>query len=344
MEHCLKLASFKEIFKSAWIFYKSNWKTVVFLFLPLEIATLACFIALDLIPETDFFAATVGIVVFSLGGFVFPAFNKIITLDAPYLMERIAFGESIPKASVWYTSLVKRIIPISLVLFLIGVANFGFISLVMFIAGVLFVLFSLLLKSFSAYSAIGIVLAIGVTVSLAYAALRYIIKFFVGGRFSIYMYIFDKRLGLDAIVSSFLLTEGREFGIFWRSVGIWLVTSIPFLLLVFPINATLIARSFNDIYIQAMVMHVQPVIASPSTAVTILLDVMTSIAGLISVSFFVVLNYFLWKDVKATAKAFEETKYQKKRKTIRSLIGFGAVVFAAMIATSIIYGSMFGQW
>ncbi|MES2224222.1 MAG: hypothetical protein V4469_04820 [Patescibacteria group bacterium] len=344
MGHNLKLTPFKDIFKSSWVFYKSNWKTVVLLFLPLEIATLFCFIALDLIPpETDFFVATFCIVVFNFCGFVFSAFNKIITLDAPYLMERISFGENTPKAAVWYTSLVKRIIPISLVLFLIGVANFGFISLVVMIAGLLFVLFSLLLKSLSAYSAVGIVLAVGVTVSLAYTALRYIIKFFVGGMFSIYMYIFDKRLGLDAVVSSFLLTSGREFGIFWRSVGIWLVTTIPFFILVFPINATLIYQSFNAIYFQAMVLHVQPTISSPSTTVAVILDIMTSVAGLLSVSFFVVMNYFLWRDVKATAMAFEETKYQKTRKYIRSLIGFGAVLFVAAFAMAIIYGAMFGQ-
>jgi hypothetical protein len=343
MGHNLKLASFKDILKSSWVFYKINWKTVVLLFLPLEIATLFCFVALDLIPETDFFFASIGIVAFNVGAFIFSSFIKIITLDAPYLMERIAFGEKIPTTLVWYKSLIKRIIPIALVLFLIAVANFGFISLVLIIAGLVFVLISILLKYLSAYSVISVVISIAAAVILIYGALRYIVKFFVGGMFSIYMYIFDKRTGLDAVVSSFLLTDGREFGIFLRSVGIWFVTSIPFLILVLPINATIIYNSLSDLYLQVVILHQEPVISSPTIFVTVLLDVMTSISGIIGVSLFVVMNYFLWRDVKATGVPFEETKYQKTRKYIRSLIGFGSIFFVAAFAAAMVYGAMFGR-
>lgn len=336
MNNNLVLPSFKEIFKNSWAFYKANWKTVMLLLLPLEIVLLASYVVLDLIPESESAIAIIGIIVFSVFAFVFTSFGKIVTLAAPYLIERMTLGEKIPKVSFWYLSLIKRIIPISIVLLLVGILNFGFVSMVMIVAGAVFFLVSLLAKLISTHDALVIVLNITLVVALIYVVLKYVISFLVRGMFSMYVYFFENRSGLDALVSSFLITKGREFPIFWRTVGIWFVTSIPFFVLVMPINATIIYNSLSDLYVQVVILHQEPVIASPSMLVQILLDTMTSLAGLLGASLFVVMNYFLWKDIKDTSAAFEEGEYTKTRSNLKRIIGFGAVLFALIFLASLV--------
>ncbi len=342
MGHNLKLTSFKEICKSSWVFYKTNWKTIVLLFLPIEIAVLICFIVLDLIPQSDSLAVIVSVILFTIFGFIFSSLVKILTLGAPCVVEQVISGERIQKPTLWYWSIIKAIVPISIVLFLIGVLNFGFVSIVFLVSGAIFLLGSLLIDTISSYPSLSTVLNIALIVSLLYVVVKYTIIFFVRGMFSIYVYFFDKRTGLDAVVNSFLLASGKEFAVFWRSTGISVITIIPALILVAPINATIIYQSLGDLYFQVMVLHQEPMITSPSTPVSVLLDVMTMIAGIIGISFSVVMNYYLWRSVKMSATPFEEAKYAKTRKYLKSIIGFGVVFFVVAFVASIVYAVMFG--
>lgn len=338
MGHNLKLSPFKEIFKSTLVFYKANWKSLVSLFIPLEIIILVSFICLDFIPESGSLLSVVIFMTLTIVAFVATSFSKLLVLDAPRIVEKVVFGEKIPQVKAWYMSLVRKIIPLSIVMILVAIANFAFIFLVVMSAGFIFFLASLLTKGLPENSITAIVLVVATSVVILYTTLRFVVRFFVGGVFSVYLYVFEEKRGLDALTGSFLLTEGKRFSLFWRIVGIWIVTSIPFVLLVFPIQVSIVIDNFASAY-QSFLMREEPVLLEPSLFVSVMLNIFTSIASLVSTSLFIVFNYFLWKDLKATASPFEEVKYTKMRKNLRSLVGAGILILILMFVSALFFGA-----
>ncbi|MDB5204822.1 MAG: hypothetical protein JWP09_850 [Candidatus Taylorbacteria bacterium] len=338
MNHHQKLSPFRKIFKSTLVFYKTNWKKMVYLFLPIEAVVLISLICLDLIPDSDSVIAAIAVGLFSLATFIFSCFYKFLVLDAPGIVERINEGER-PHPKAWYKSVLRKIIPLAVVMFCVGILNFIFILLTMIPAGIVFLVTSILTKGLLQDSISSMLFTIALSVILLYFALRFIIKFFVGGIFSAYMYIFEGRKGLDAVASSFLLTSKRQFRLSWRMAIIWILSAVPFVLVAIAIGLFIPINNLSDIY-SAFFLHEEPALLNPGIFASVVLDVFTSLATLLSATFFVTFTYFLWKDVKTTSHAFNESEYSKTRKHLRSLIIVGIIVIAALIVFSLIYDTV----
>ena len=336
METNISPLSTKDLFKSSWEFYKQNWKKIVYLFLPLEIVVLVSYAILDILPTNDSSLVILSIVVFTALAFIFKSLVQFVALDAPRVVGGVVAGESVPQTKVWYKSVLKKIVPISIVLVLVGIANFTFLAFVILGGGFIISAVAFLFKAVPLNSFAGVLVGITTFVFVTYFAFKYVVRFFVGTSFSIYTYIFEGRTGLDAVTTSFLITKGNRFKVFWNLVLIWLVTLIPSVVLVFPINLSILIAHFGDIFYQATVLHQEPVLPESPLYVSLLLDIAASVATLISTSLLVVFNYFLWRGVRSNSVSFAEGEYNKTRKMLRSLVTLGIVLIVIVLAITLV--------
>jgi hypothetical protein len=349
-----KLQAFKHLLKDSKHFLKSNWKKILYLFLPIQIIIFVVAIVLDLIPsdtESNYLVVLSLISVFV--SFIGAAFLKMISVGAPLFLKSIEDTETNSKNIHWYKVILKKIIPIAWIGILVSLVNISFVTFVGFVSLIIFILPSvfvgiLLRFGFTDFAfsfqdlfvnntTVGTMLAVlfvGVIVSS--------IAFFINSYFSVYSFLMEGRKGLDALTTSFLSVSKRRAKIFWRVVGIWVISLIPFIILVFPIQAKIMYDALKSMAIEVFLLQIEPAWPEAPANILVIKDILYFVASIISLPIFVVLNYLLWKDVHATTVSFEENKYNKTRKWIKIGVWSGVLILVIFITFSIIAALSFG--
>lgn len=332
-----KLSPFSLLIENSWNLYKTNWKKITLLFLPVEILVLMSVFVIDITPQTGSFWLTLLAILFTLVAFLAKSFSKLLSIDAPLFVSTIYKGEHTPLLGIWYKNLLRKIVPLASILIFVFFLNFAFVTLLTLLGIVVFTLTAVFFRDFDPTSPL-VILSFVITLLAVYLILRTSIKFLVSGLFSTYVYVFEERKGLDAVATSFMLTKGKQFKLFWRLFGIWLISVIPFMLLVWPINGKIIFDNIESIYTQAFVLHIEPVIPDVSLLLTLLRDFFGSIAALFSLGFVAVAHYFLWKNLKERAVPFDGVAYAKTRNLIKHGVGIGIFLFAVIFFASLFFG------
>lgn len=340
-----KLTSFKHLLKNSKHFLKSNWKKIVLFFLPLQIIAFASVIVLDLLPRdagstsVQIFGTIFGTISF-LGALVL----SFSTVGAPLVLKDIEDNNHY-KNIHWYKSILKKIIPLLWIGLLVSFLNIAFITLIILISLIIFIIPSVIASILIQIGLTNLALsfqdvfvnniAVGIMLCVLFiAGLISIVAFVINSYFAMYAFLMEERKGLDAITTSFLSVSKRRAKIFWRIIGIWTITSIPFLVLVFPIQAKIIYDGLRLMAIEVFLLQIPPAWPEVPANILVIKDVLSSIASILSLPVFVVLNYFLWKDVRTTTANFEEEKYNKTRKWIKRGVWTGAIIVTIIIVLS----------
>jgi hypothetical protein len=335
MSHTHKLPSFKHLLKNSWHFYKANWKKLVGVFLPIELALLV----LTLVITFGFTPARFSLIAFIASIFILAMallqiFKKMMIFSGGLIATQIENGE---KMSVGdrYKEIFTQTVPIAWVAILgslymcaVAAASLAAALIVFFFP---FILFGLLARVFPSMIdfislnggaisiGIFIIAAIGFVVSNIYFALRV--------WFSSYTLLLEGKDGLDALASSSMFVRGRSWQIFWRMLVIGIIAILPILIILGPIYVKILIEAAKGMAI-AFALGLKPVFPPIATNLILWRSVLALIANIIWAPIFVVLNYFLWKDVKATALTFEEVLYTKTRKRIKICVWVGLVLVA----------------
>src|SRR3989344_2039196 len=341
MNHSHNLPLFKNLLRHSWHFYKANWKFLVLIFLPV----LFFILLLTLILRFGFSSAGVWVsALVTICGIVLAltkVFKQILLFSGGMIAFDIENGEN-KKIHLPYKKIALQVWPIIWVSALQFLFLFVFSIIVFIAAGIVllapFLLITAIVRAdpstisfFTLYG--NTITVVMLTVSLFGFILANI--FFLSGIwFSSYALLLDKRTGLDAIATSLTLTRGRRWQIFWRMIVIGLIALVPILIILGPVYIQILSEIIPKLLI-SLLLYVQFNIIAPWPEISSMLftwrTVLASIAYLISMPIFIVLNYFLWKDVKATAPVFEETTYIKTRKRAKIIISIGfllSLIFA----------------
>jgi len=160
------------------------------------------------------------------------------------------------------------------------------------------------------------------------------IYFLSGVWFSSYTLLLEGRKGIDALTTSIMLVRGRRIQICWRMIVIMLMALVPISIILGPVYAKIVAHVIPQLMIGAMLafqFHIFPALPSVSSALLLWQAVLGFVACLVAVPIFVALNYFLWKDVKATALPFDKKHYTKTRRLIKTCASIGAVLLVLVL-------------
>lgn len=347
MKNHTQLTKFKKIFEESKKFLNSNWKKIVYYFLPVQIIILVTAVVLDVLPrQTDSSILVIVGIIASLLSFLALISIKILSTGAPLILKDIDDNNH-SKNIHWYKNVLKKISGIVWIGALVSLLNITFISLIGFMAVMVFIAPSIVvgillrigLVDFAFYFQDIFVnnTMVGITLSVLFVgSVISSIAFLINSYFSMYAFLLEGRRGLDAIATSFMTVTKRRTKIFWRILCVWVVSLIPFLILLLPVQGKIIYDSLRGMAIQVFLLQVPPALPDIPVGTLLARDILSFIASVISVPIAVVLNYFLWKEVNATAQIFEESKYNKTRKWIKIGVWAGLVILVSIMVIATI--------
>ncbi len=351
-----KLARFKDLVGDSKIFLKSNWRKIIFYFLPIQIIILVSVVVLDLIPEdVDTALITIISIFFGLLSVLGAILLNLAVAGAPLILKDIENETHHIKRITWYKNVLKNVVPMAWIGILVSLLNISFITSIFLLGLIIFSIPSVIagiLLSFgfenvaftfqsvfvnnTVVGTMMIVIVVGIIVSS--------VAFFINSYFSIYAFLIEGRKGIDAITTSFLSVARRRTKIFWRVFGIWVITLTPFFILVFPIQAKIIYDGLRLMAIEVFLLQIPPAWPEVPTNILVIKDILSTIVSIISLPILSVLSYFLWKDVNTTSGNFEENKYNKTRKWIKIGVWAGTLILVILVTFSIIATLSFGTY
>lgn len=330
---------FKHLLKNSWYFYKAHWKTLVLFFLPIEALILLLALALRFgFSPARFSWVAILAFIFGVIFILAKALRKIIVFSGGLLCDDLIEGRKMSWES-GYKKILGQIWPILWVGILQCLIALVFAVLSAIIAVIVFaspfLVISFIVKANPA-ALLFFTLHGG---SISFYSLIVALLVFVASSvwlissvwFSSYALLLEGRRGIDAIATSASLVRGKRRQIFWRLLLIGLIALIPVLIILGPVYLKIIAEALPQMLIGLLLytkFNVLPVLPHISSSLFVWRVVLTSVACLVAVPIFIALNYFLWKDVKATAPAFEEKQYTKTHKRMKIWAWTGAVLFA----------------
>lgn len=339
------MPSFKKLLTHSWNFSKKNWKILISIFLPIEIALflLTMLLVFGLAPARFAWVAALA----GLCAFIFTAvmiFKRMIIFSGGLLLSKIESGEK-QDVKERYKDVLIQAMPITWVAILQCLYMFAVVALSSLVAAIIFFLpflaFGLLARIYP--NLLYLINENGSAITTAMLAISFLIFiilnifFAVKVWFSSYALLIEGRDGIDALTDSAMLVRGKSLQIFWRMLVIGIIALLPILIILGPIYVQILIQAAKQMAI-AFALGLKPVF--PPIAADLLLwrSMLALLANLVWAPIFITLNYFLWKDVKASALTFEEGVYIKTRKRIKICIWIGLV-----LAVLFIFGSIFAR-
>ena len=340
------MPSFKKLLRHSWHFAKKNWKALINIFLPIEIALflLTMLLVFGLNPARFLWVAVLA----GIFAFIFAItriFKRMVVFSGGLLLSQIESGEE-KGIKRMYKDVLTQTMPIAWVAILQCLYMFA-VSALAFLASVIifflpFLIFGLVSRVYpdAMYfiNENGSAITTGMLIiSLIFFAISNI---FFGMKvwFSSYTLLIEGRDGIDALADSAMLTRGRSWNIFWRMLVIGIISLLPILIILGPIYVEILIQAVKQMAV-AFALGLRPVFPPIAADLLFWRSALALMANLVWTPIFVTLNYFLWKDIKATAPAFEESTYTKTRKRIKICIWAG-LVLAVLAAIGSVFASI----
>lgn len=327
------LPSFKYLLINSFGFIKSNWKDLLVFFVPLQILILliALLFDFDVFAHESIALSVLGVVAFVIL-LAITIFRKLAVFGGGLVVSEIEKKETHTLIQ-WYKIFWQKIIPVAHVGALSLLVTITFVLITIILGVIIFALpfillglvarvYPYILELISWQSQMITLFAFFVVFFVIVLAN---LLFFVSMWFASYSLLLEKKKGLDAIASSFMYVFNRRGQIIWRILVIGIISFVPALVFLGPIYYKIIANALGQmLFVYAIGLN--PVFPEIPLSLVVWRDVLGALVGLIWMPIFVVLNYFLWKDVKATAVQFNEALYTKTRKWLKIASWTGLVV------------------
>ncbi|MES2059939.1 MAG: hypothetical protein V4438_02835 [Patescibacteria group bacterium] len=328
-----KLSPIRHLLKNSWHFCKKNFKSLVLVFLPLELAVFIASLILEfgLTPSRFgfvFILASIFGILLSLAAI----FRKMLVFSGGMIASGIEKGERSDFKNI-YREVIFQAVPIAWLailqsLYICAVAMAAFaICFAVFLSP--FLILGIISRVFP--SVLSVIDDIGGPLSIIMLSISAIgfsalnIFFAMKVWFASYTLLLEGRFGLDALADSAMLTRGKSWQIFWRLVLIVIITFLPILIILGPVYFAILVAAAKQMAI-VFALGLKPVFPPISSNLILWRSFLAMIANLLWAPIFISLGYFLWKDVKATASPFHEADYAVARKRIRIAIWVGSVI------------------
>jgi hypothetical protein len=340
----VRLRPFKELVRDAFKFTKSNAKNLAFLFLPVLLVILVVSVAIDLYGTSlPMFAASVVAIILLLA----QIFRCLLVFAGGMMCEDIADAPKHHDPFLWYKKLLKKSHSAILVWILSVCLMTAFAVATVVIGLAIFILPFAVLgllarwnpEILSILSLQGNSITVGLFILIALGVLVLNVRFALSLWGTPYALFLEGRKGLDALTSSYLFTEGKKWQIFWRLLLISFIAFVPALILLGPVYFFIVMNALKQITLAMLIFQTTPVFPSVSLDLALWRTGFGFVASLVSLPLFVVLNYFLWKDVKAAAPHFDEAVYAKTRKRAKIGAWIGAVILTLCIGVAVTVAS-----
>lgn len=341
MNHIHKLPSFKHLIKNFWHFYKANWKALIRVLLPIELAlsVLAFIVIFGFTPARFSWIVFLGGIFVLLISFV-QIFKNLLVFSGGIIISDI---ESKKSVKAIYKGILAQAMPIIWVVVLQFLYMSAIVIAVAVATMILFFLPFLILGVIARFFPIAmffvndngdtITMIMLVISSVVFIATN--IYFMLRVWFSSYTLLIDGRDGIDALANSAMLVRERGMQIFWRMAVITIIALLPTIIILGPVYIKILMEALPKMAL-VFALGLEPVFPPIAPDLIIWRNLLTILANLIWVPIFIGLNYFLWKDVKATAPVFEEAVYTKTRKQIKICVWAGLVFVVVFVCGSIL--------
>jgi hypothetical protein len=342
MEHHTKLKTIKSLLRESFNFYKANWRKLLAVLLPVEATIFVSAVILDFIYETDSNQFIFLGIFLSIVSLVVLTFRSILLMNAPRLVHDIDSGTHHVSPKYWYKKSLKDFLPALWILIIVGFINVAFALATILLSVIIFAIPAIVtgllirvgLGEFAIYAYDFIVndtSTIIVLTTLCVVSVLSSIVFMAHSFFSLYAFVLEGRKGFDAVITSFMLVGQERSKVFWRIVTVCAVSSIPFLVLTFPVYLAIAVESLKALAIEVFILNVPPSVPPASLGLALLRDSSIFVSGLIGSSVFMVLGYHLWKDVRSVSANFEEHHYVTTKRWLRRGVYTGSIVIVLTI-------------
>jgi len=335
------LRPFKELVRDAFKFAKSNAKNLAFLFLPVLLVVLVVSVAIDLYGESiPMFAASIVAMILLLA----QIFRCLLVFAGGLMCEDVADAPKHHDPFLWYKKLLKKLHSAVFVWILSVCLMTAFAVATVVIGLALFILPFAVLgliarwnpEILSIFSLQGNSITVGLFILIALGVLVLNVRFVLSLWGTPYALFLERRKGIDALTSSYLFVEGRKWQIFWRLIIIALIAFVPIIILLGPVYFFIIINALQQIALAMLIFQTTPALPPVPLDLALWRTGFGFVTSLLSLPLFVVLNYFLWKDVKATAPHFDEAIYVKTRTRVKIGVWIGAVILTLCIGVGAI--------
>ncbi len=273
--------------------------------------------------------------------FLASAFRSLIVFAGGLMCEDLKSSHH-HEFTVFYQKVLCKIPDIASLAFMGLCLTLAF-EIVVFILGAVLLVLPFLLLTLLARVSPGILQIIslqGGNISLGLAMLVVIVAIVANVWFALglwgasYTLLLEGRKGLDALASSFLYVKGKRLQIFWRVLLLTLIGVVPLLILVLPVYAFIAIAMAKLAALSVLLLGTLKIPPVPQD-LALWRDSLSFVARLVSLPLLTVFNYYLWRDVKETSHAFNETAYTKVRKWIKIGVWSGAVILAIGVFLSL---------
>jgi hypothetical protein len=331
--HSHKLAPFRHTLKKSWTFYKANWKKLIALLLPIEIATLVLtFIVMFGLTPVRFVWVAWLVALISIAVMLIQIFKKIFIFSGGLVVSQIEDKEE----KSWihtYKEILTQTMPIAWVcilqaLYMCAVAFLTFLACIALFL-VPFIVLSIISRVYPDVTYF--ISDYGGTITTTMFAIS-LIGFLIANFYfmtrvwlSSYTLLLLGRDGLDALADSAMFVRGRSLSVFWRMFLVSLIAILPIILILAPLYIKILIDAAKGMAI-AFALGLKPVFPPIAFNLLVWKSLLGLLANLLWAPVFIVMNFFLWKDVKASAPVFEESAYEKTRKRIKICVWIGFVL------------------
>jgi hypothetical protein len=342
MEHHKQLKSLKSLLKESLSFYKTNWKKLFGVLLPIEAVIFVSSIILDFIYESEAHTFIYVGIFLSILSLATLTFRSLFLMTAPRVVSDIDNDVHHASNKFWYKNALKDIWSVAWIMIIVAFIDAAFMLAVVLASMLIFAIPALIT---------GILIRVGlggfainaydffvtdtttviVLVTLFVLSIISSVVFIAHSFFSLYAFVLEGRKGLDAVVTSFMLVAQNRTKIFWRIASVWVISSIPFIILVLPVYLLIATESLKSIAIEVFILQVTPSIPPATLGLALMRDTTVFISGIIGATMFMVLGYMLWKDVRGIVGNFEEHYYTTTKRWLKRGIYTGAIIMILAI-------------